>query len=102
MRLKTLMLFLVPLTLAAACGNQPGETPGATEAVVPIVPDEPTATSPSVQELPAVPETAPELPSPTPEVEEARPVRQDLAATDPESVQLGAGKPTLVEFFAFW
>jgi len=25
-----------------------------------------------------------------------------LAATDPTGVVLGAGRPTLVEFFAFW
>ena len=32
----------------------------------------------------------------------AAPVRQELAATDPTGVVLGAGRPTLVEFFAFW
>jgi hypothetical protein len=30
------------------------------------------------------------------------PIRQELAATDPTGVVLGAGRPTLVEFFAFW
>ncbi len=29
-------------------------------------------------------------------------VRQELSASDPGSVNLASGKPTLVEFFAFW
>jgi hypothetical protein len=29
-------------------------------------------------------------------------VRTDLHATDPEGVMLAAGKPQLIEFFAFW
>lgn len=29
-------------------------------------------------------------------------VREELAATDPTTVNLGTGTPTLVEFFAFW
>jgi hypothetical protein len=32
----------------------------------------------------------------------ARPVRTELAATDPATVDLASGRPTLVEFFAFW
>lgn len=37
--------------------------------------------------------------------EESKPtlaVKADLEATDPSSVQLAAGYPQLVEFFAFW
>ncbi len=41
--------------------------------------------------------------TPLPQVEEPRPTpRTGLAATDPISVNLASGKPTLVEFFAFW
>ena len=29
-------------------------------------------------------------------------IRTELHATDPASVNLASGKPTLVEFFAFW
>jgi hypothetical protein len=29
-------------------------------------------------------------------------IRTELAATDPATVDLASGKPTLVEFFAFW
>jgi hypothetical protein len=28
--------------------------------------------------------------------------RSELTATDPTSVKLASGKPSLVEFFAFW
>jgi hypothetical protein len=45
---------------------------------------EPTATTP------------PSPPSATPTA------RPNLEATDPTTVILGAGKPTLIEFFAFW
>ena len=37
---------------------------------------------------------APQAPTPT--------VRAGLHATDPNGVVLAAGRPTLVEFFAFW
>ena len=37
---------------------------------------------------------APEAPTPT--------VRSGLHATDPNGVVLASGRPTLVEFFAFW
>jgi hypothetical protein len=31
-----------------------------------------------------------------------RPVRTALEATDPTTVNLAVGRPTFVEFFAFW
>jgi hypothetical protein len=43
-----------------------------------------------------VPAAAPTV-APTP-----KPVKAELEATDPTTVQLAAGKPHLVEFFAFW
>jgi hypothetical protein len=42
------------------------------------------------------PTTTPSPPSATPTA------RPNLEATDPTTVTLGAGKPTLIEFFAFW
>jgi hypothetical protein len=43
--------------------------------------------------------TATDMPS----VEEVLPTaREGLTATDPTTVSLVSGKPTLVEFFAFW
>jgi hypothetical protein len=58
---------------------------------------------------PADPEQAPFLaPSaaPTIQFEPTQPaaptIRTELAATDPATVNLASGQPTLVEFFAFW
>ena len=39
---------------------------------------------------------------PTAEVAPPVEVRQELAATDPATVNLANGSPTFVEFFAFW
>lgn len=59
----------------------------------------------------AAPTSAPAAVEPTVEVKptetaEAAPtphaVKAELEATDPSTVQLAAGKPQLVEFFAFW
>ncbi len=54
-----------------------------------------------------------EIPSPSPEIvntptlepqpeEAVATPRSELTATDPTGVNLASGKPTLVEFFAFW
>lgn len=57
----------------------------------------PTAALAALTEEPAAPALpATEAPTAVPQV------RQELAATDPGSVDLASGKPTLVEFFAFW
>ena len=66
----------------------------------------PTAPSASAETpIPAEAGTSLEL-APTgqpPVTEQVRPpVRTELAATDPATVNLASGKPTLVEFFAFW
>jgi hypothetical protein len=55
----------------------------------------------------AVPEASPSVaPLPTEGVgalpDETATVRLDQYATDPASVNLAAGRPTLVKFFAFW
>ena len=45
-------------------------------------------------------------PAPTIQVAPTQPaapaIRTELAATDPATVNLASGNPTLVEFFAFW
>jgi hypothetical protein len=41
-------------------------------------------------------------PSPVPEESTPPPLKTALEATDPSTVELGVGKPQLIEFFAFW
>jgi hypothetical protein len=58
-------------------------------------PSQPAAVEPASATAPPEPQQAagpPAVPA----------IRQDLAATDPTQVALGSGRPTLVEFFAFW
>jgi hypothetical protein len=56
----------------------------------PLQETEPDIGPPPATDLPATEEAAPP------------PVRAELAATDPSTVQLASGKVQLVEFFAFW
>jgi hypothetical protein len=107
MRRVLAMLPLLTL-LAAAC--QPGGALPATDTPISQEPapattasTEPAATgteaSPSETAVPPAEEpveatSAPADPTPT--------LRQGLQATDPTTVELGGGAPTLVEFFAFW
>lgn len=58
----------------------PTEVPTAPAALVPAAATDSVSTS-----------------APTP-----RPIRTALEATDPTTVNLAIGRPTLVEFFAFW
>ena len=53
---------------------------------------------------PATPAPAAELTAVEPKVASAATptARRGLEATDPTTVSLGAGRPALVEFFAFW
>lgn len=91
--------FLASLLLLACSTSPPsaltptavGETVPSSEAPPPVQPSQPAA----VQEA-----TAPAATSPAVEVK-ATP-RPEMAATDPSQVLLAAGKPQLVEFFAFW
>ena len=82
-------------------------------------PEKPMLTSPKPTEIAVVAPTkvtqdqSDEISSPSPEIidtptlepEPEEPIatsRPDLTATDPTSVKLASGKPSLVEFFAFW
>ena len=85
--------------LIAACQSSPAPT---TQAEV-------AQPESAVQQLPSeAPANEPQLAAPPVEEEptkaDAEPVevRQDLAATDPATVNLASGTPTFVEFFAFW
>jgi hypothetical protein len=53
---------------------------------------------PTVSPVPVEPDSA--TPSPVPAIQPTP--RLDLHATDPSGVTLAAGKPQLIEFFAFW
>ena len=68
--------------------------------------DLPTPAPPTEARADALPPATPTPASPAEvdptSVPAAAPIRQELAATDPTGVVLGAGRPTLVEFFAFW
>lgn len=79
--------------LAASCGSPPAPLVG------PV---------PTVVEAPAVVTAVPATEVPTPELAlppAAGPtptVRPGMEASDPTTVVLAGGDPTLVEFFAFW
>ncbi len=81
--------------LAAACQSS-------AEQVVP--PAQPAATFPQESEAPALPSepVSPAEQVPAAPVEAPVKVRGGLAATDPATVNLANGTPTVVEFFAFW
>ncbi len=96
--------FIVPgLALAlllglAACGGKGGSPSptappqaagGETPAAATVTEPQPTATT-----QPSAPTPSEAPPTPT--------LRPELQATDPTTVDLASGKPTLVEFFAFW
>lgn len=99
---KLLGLAALGWILLAAC--QAGQTGDVAEPAIPAS-GRPTAASdeslaqvaePADQPVPQSPESA--APEPAAPIE----VRTGLAATDPNSVDLASGTPTLVEFFAFW
>jgi hypothetical protein len=82
------------MLLSAACQSAP--QPTAQVAAPAQSAAEATALSPEGDAAP--PTVAPVAQEPVPPVE----VRKALAATDPATVNLANGTPTLVEFFAFW
>lgn len=83
---KIFWITLAASAILAACGGS---------AVVAAPTDAPIADSPA----PALesPTAAPAAPS-----EPTANIKAGLVATDPTTVTLAAGKPQLVEFFAFW
>jgi ABC-type transport system substrate-binding protein len=85
-------LLVVALVAGTLAGCQPAATPTALTA-----PAEPTAIAVASPSTVAATSPATAAVSPT-----ARPLRTALEATDPTTVSLANGQPTLVEFFAFW
>lgn len=94
MRIPAIIFMIIPIFLTACQGDR-----SASESVLPAT-EGPTQESTSVtesQEEPTIdsataPVTEPLVPTP----------REGLEATDPSAVVLASGKPTFVEFFAFW
>jgi hypothetical protein len=101
-----LVLFLLILTGCAPAEvvNTPTDlNPAAVESQTPEI--APTDTSrPDVADSVTQPNTSEQQPTKTPLQTDTLPVlpKEELQATDPTTVSLASGKPTLVEFFAFW
>jgi hypothetical protein len=85
------ILVLAVALLLGACA--PADVPTAA----------PEAAPPEPLPQPTAPEGAAPAESAAPDSSAATPTaRAGLEATDPTTVSLGAGKPVLLEFFAFW
>jgi hypothetical protein len=106
--LVVVVIFMMVLFLSA-CATQAGPTPPAFQAPVPSVEETAPGTPSDEGEIvgsivptfsPVPSESASTTPSPEPAIQPTP--RLDLHATDPSGVTLAAGKPQLIEFFAFW
>ena len=94
------LLLLALAACKATAPSPPAEAPVAVEASE--TPAQPAA-APSDTPQPAQEDTPAAPPTNTPLAAQATPtLRPELEATDPTTVNLAAGKPTLLEFFAFW
>lgn len=92
------------LALGGCASPEPTSAPQAPTATsAPQQATEPqTVTEPEVASSSSSTAAMPEVaPSPTPQVV-VTPRGDELEATDPTTVSLGAGQPVLLEFFAFW
>jgi hypothetical protein len=113
----TFRALLLALLLTAACAGPPNESvveptdvPVAVAASATVPVEEPTLTSEAAQPDADATEAMAATGAVEPTVgavteappTETRAPRLALEATDPSTVSLAAGKPQLVEFFAFW
>jgi len=107
---KTLFMILITAILIAACStptptlpapiantqapavSQPTQSPAVSQPTQAPAVSQPTS-------APVVVNTAP--PQPT-AAQPAKPISKEFTPSDPKNVKLAAGKPQLVEFFAFW
>ncbi len=99
-RQLTLLLIVLALAVTGCSAISSEEMPASdseqvAEATVEPV-EEATATAAPVVEATATPEPTAVAIGPPPAF------REELQATDPATVVLGAGKPQVVELFAFW
>ncbi len=94
------LISIVLLSLAACTGGLPeGQSDADTNVVEP--PPAPSATPTATQASSSDSDSMQDEASP-PEPSATPTARPGLEATDPESVNLTSGVPTLLEFFAFW
>lgn len=108
MRIRRIFLLSIALILAAliaACTGAAPQGPGQPTATAVVQTGSPPTQQPQEGELPISPPdegtTESAAVEPTEQVQKPE-LKTGLVATDPESVNLSSGKPTLVEFFAFW
>ena len=113
---RLMLLWCVSLLLAAcAPATAPQTAQPEVPAQVAAATEKPRVTQPASQETPVVSAaTEPPVVAPTTDTPAAvptegpagtptrKPVKTELEATDPTTVNLAAGRPQLVEFFAFW
>lgn len=99
-RLLQLMIAFLGAALVAGCTGAAVPTPSP-EPVVELQP-EPTEAVVVEEEQKIEPVPLPTEEVVAPPTSEPPVVKTGLEATDPTTVVLASGKPTLVEFFAFW
>ena len=91
-RIAFLLVWTGLATVLAACASSVHQQEAPTAASRAVAsPAQPT------RGATALPESARPSDAPT-----AQTIRQDQYATDPTTVDLASGRPTLVKFFAFW
>ena len=98
---KTLFMILITAILIAACSTPTPTLPAPIANTKSPAMSQPTQ-APAVSQptsAPVVVNTAP--PQPT-AAQPAKPISKEFTPSDPKNVKLAAGKPQLVEFFAFW
>jgi len=89
---KTLFMILITAITIAACSTPAPTLPAPATSTKAPAAGQPTS-------APVVVNTAP--PQPT-VAQAAKPISKEFTPSDPKNVKLAAGKPQLVEFFAFW
>ena len=98
---KTFFMILITAILIAACSTPRPTLPAPIANTQAPAVSQPTQ-APAVSQptsAPVVVNTAP--PQPT-AAQPAKPISKEFTPSDPKNVKLAAGKPQLVEFFAFW
>ncbi|MBP7689309.1 MAG: hypothetical protein KA765_15440 [Thermoflexales bacterium] len=95
-RVGLLMMIGLILAACAPAASKPAAPP-ASAPTVGAPTNAPAVAQPATEVVPA--EAASAAPTVVPT---RKPVKSELEATDPGTVQLAAGKPQFVEFFAFW